>query len=56
MCAPQEQFKFKFTEIVDNPYDKKEEDIQTHHHHHCQLQKPKPQKRPTRHEKMSKEN
>jgi hypothetical protein len=31
MCAPQEQFKFKFTEIVDNPYDKKEEDIQTHH-------------------------
>jgi hypothetical protein len=36
MCAPQEQFKFKFTGIVDNPYDNKQEDIQTHHHHHCQ--------------------
>jgi hypothetical protein len=46
MRAPQEQFKFKFTRIVDNPYDNKEEDIQTNHHHHCQtqIQSQKPKK------------
>ena len=42
---------YKFTGIIENPYDQKIEEVQTHHHH-CQPQTQN-QKRQSWHEKMS---